>query len=194
MRSNKRKTFLICSCVVSAIFLLVAISPIIAEVDSTSTLDSAQNDSVRFVENQEESKATTASVNNQDKIGEESKEIIQAWVWRIVKRFQTAMDRIANISDRMESRLQKMEEEEANSKKVENAREKISKARYKIKSAGDNIILAAAEIKQVFDNTSPKKAFEKFDSYTQKSKIDIKQALTELKDGLDVMKSIKLKN
>jgi len=194
MENNKRKILLICSTFISVALLLVAISPIIAEVDSASTSTSTQNGSVRFLENQKESKATTASVNNQDKIGGESKEIIQAWVWRIVKRFQTAMNRIVNISDRMESRLQKMEEENADNKKVKNAREKILKARHKIKSAGDNIILAAAEIKQVFDDTPPKKAFEKFDSYTQKSKMDIKQALAELKDGLDFMKSIKLEN
>ena len=130
------------------------------------------------------------------KIDGESKDVIQARVWRIVKRFQAAMNRLANISQRMESRLSKMEERGASPEKANSAREDISKAKKHISSAGDKIILAAAEIKQVFKNTPPSQAFEEFRDYTQESKKDIKRSMENLRSALEKMKEIqdKLRN
>ena len=132
----------------------------------------------------------TSSKSKISDIDEETQELIRTQVWKIVKRFQTAMNRLANITDRIASRNKKMEEQGMlSTQKSEAVTKKVTKARKEISSAGDNIILAAAEIKQALSGTPPLKAYDNFKDYTQKSKSNIRNAKEQLLKGLEIMKS-----
>ncbi len=132
---------------------------------------------------------TATSTSYKKKYSNTQKDIIRAWVWRIVKRYQTAMDRLAKISNRLDSRAKKLEKEGLNISEVSI---KTKQARTKISSAGDNVILAAASIKDIFEkNISPIKGYKKFREYTSKAKGDIKNAKKTLNKGVKLILDFK---
>lgn len=115
-------------------------------------------------------------------VSKEKKDVAQAWVWRIVKRYQTAMDRMAKIADRIDKRAKKLENSGVNPKET---RLKTNEARILLNEAGDNIILAAASINDFFEGRkSAGESYMNFKNYALKGKSNLKEAKSILREAV----------
>lgn len=152
------------------------------KAQSRGTDNSAEN-----IEKTKTRNVSSSSASPETSTGHlKNKELVRTWLWITVRRFQATMDRLAKIADRIDSRKNKIEKTGVEVKGVE---QKLSTVRSQISKGGDNIIIAAAELKDISKGAPVAPGFQDFKEYVDKSKSNLKRAKQNLKEALNILKN-----
>lgn len=194
------QTILIASLIISMVIFLAGINYTLAhaeEVENTNDNPSAQNTRQRPPQKQPQKinfserrpNATTTALRKEvreERLNELAKKRIGAYVKRIVRRLEAALNRMSKLGDRIDSRITKFEEKGLD---MSNAISLLAEARVEISNAQSSIEAMRVNIDAVLESDNPKESFSQIRALIGEAKDGVKKAHKALIEAIKAMKA-----